>query len=243
MNLTTRRPCTPGRHGARPPRVGYAVTGSGCACFDLGQHHRGSCNAATGTIEYYTDGGTNGLAQASYTLAIRTWVSGPSDIAVAEFPAPDHPGGQQADGPNVYEFAVPLNPSCTVTSITFSMWATRSRRPSAWGLPRTCRRCMSSAWHCATRPPPTPRRGNHRRWGGRHRVADVASGTGMDGRVRVADRGRVLPTGRGHLGNQTVRIAVSPNVSVPAGAEIRIRLSNPGFWSTDDAGPRRGSAW
>ena len=38
-------------------------------------------------------------------------------------------------------------------------------------------------------------------------------------------------------GNQTIRIAASPNVGVAAGAQIRIRLSNPGYWSEDGTGP------
>jgi hypothetical protein len=41
----------------------------------------------------------------------------------------------------------------------------------------------------------------------------------------------------GSHGNQTYRIAVSTNVAVPAGAQIRIRLSDPGFTSGDGAGP------
>ena len=45
----------------------------------------------------------------SYTLAVPDWVSGPSDIAAAVFPARDHPGGQQDDSPNVYAFAVPTD--------------------------------------------------------------------------------------------------------------------------------------
>ena len=37
-------------------------------------------------------------------------------------------------------------------------------------------------------------------------------------------------------GNQTVRIAVSPGVSASAGADVRIRLSDPGYWSEDGTG-------
>ena len=201
----------------------------------------GSCNAATGTIEYYTDGGTNGCpAQASYTLAVPDWVSGPSDIAVAEFPARDHPGGQQADGPNVYEFAVPLNPSCTVTSIALpdvgnSVAATvgmgvAENLPSLHVLGMALRNTTTADPEVGA-PPSMGRQAPRRR----RRQRD-----GIDERraFRVADRGRVLPTGRGHLGKpdgQDRRIAERQRA---AGAEIRIRLSNPGFWSTDDAGRR-----
>jgi hypothetical protein len=41
------------------------------------------------------------------------------------------------------------------------------------------------------------------------------------------------------VADQTFQIALSPNISAPAGAGVRIKLSDPGFLSEDDTGPLR----
>ena len=55
----------------------------------------------------------------SYTLTVPDWVEGPSDIAALEMPNRDHrPAASRRLTANIYVFAVPIDASCTVASVT-----------------------------------------------------------------------------------------------------------------------------
>jgi hypothetical protein len=218
--------------------VGYPVTGSGCAGFISINTTVGSCNPATGTVNYYTDGGNNGCpASTAYTLAVPDWVSGPSDIAAAVFPSRDHPGGQQDDSPKVYAFAVPIDPSCTVTSIA---------------LPDVSGSVLATVGTGLTEAPPSlhilgmalrntttadPAVGTTVDGAGTQQSPATPAGQAWTGAFESPIEDAFYPPSGDTWGDQTIRIAASPNVSAPAGAQIRIRLSNPGYWSDDGTGP------
>ena len=218
--------------------VGYPVTGSGCAGFISVNTTVGGCNPATGTIDYYTDGGTNGcLAQAPYTLAVPDWVSGPSDIAAAEFPARDHPGGQQDDGPNVYAFAVPINPSCTVTSIALPYVSEWVKATIGTGVTEILPSLHILGMALRNTTTADPQVGTTVGGAGSATSPATPAGQAWTGAFESPIEDAFYPPSGDAWGNQTIRIAASPNVSAPSGAQIRIRLSNPGYWSDDGTGP------
>jgi hypothetical protein len=214
--------------------AGYTVTGSYCTGVAA---IAGSCQPASGTIDYYSNG-TNGCpAQQSYTLAVPDWVSGPSDIAAAEFPERDNPSGEQSDNPNVYAFAVPINPSCTITSIalpdvsqsvvgTLGVGVTENL-PSLHVLGVALRNTTTADPQVGTIVDGT----------GSTAAPATPAGQAWTGAFESPIEDAFDPPSGDAWGDQTIRIAVSPNVSAAVGADIRIRLSNPGFWSADGTGP------
>jgi hypothetical protein len=208
---------------------GVPVTGSGCsgvAAFDTTT----SCNPATGNITYSS---SCPQSQASYTLTVPDWVSGPSGIAALTLPDWDTSAGQQADSPKIYAFAVPLNGSCTVTSVTLpdvTPSVVASITPGSGGVLQ--QQPGLHIFGIAVRNNTTATPG--------------VTGTATPSLSAQAWTGAfespiedAFPPPSGHTwGDQTVRIELSPNISAPAGtADVRIKLSDPGFLSADATGP------
>ena len=73
------------------------------------------CVPASGTI-HYASGCPDGL-QVPYDLTVPDWESGPSDIAALTVPQTVTTSGVSASAARIYAFAVPVNASCTVTSV------------------------------------------------------------------------------------------------------------------------------
>lgn len=208
---------------------GTAVTGNGCTnvlAFNPTAAGTGICVPATGTINYATAPGCP--AQQQYALTVPDWTSGPSDIAALETPSRDTPSGQQADGPKIYAFAVPVAGSCTVTSITLpdvgssvdpvvSAGGVTTGQPGLHILGVAVRNTTTATPEVSGSQAASP------------------SGSAWTGAFEAPTEDAFAQTGS--PGNETVRMPVSTNIAVPAGAQIRIRLSDPGFTSADGAAP------
>jgi hypothetical protein len=208
---------------------GVPVTGAGCsgvAAFDTTT----SCNPATGNITYNS---SCPQSQAAYTLTVPDWVTGPSSIAALTTPDWDTTTGQQADSPKIYAFAVPLNGSCTVTSVTLpdvtpSVLANITPGSGGVSQPQPGLHIFGIAIRNNTTATP--------------QVTGTAAASPSAQAWTGAFESPIedaYPPPSGHTwGNQTARIELSPNVSAPAGAtDVRIKLSDPGFLSADGTGP------
>lgn len=210
---------------------GVAVTGSGCTdavAFDTAQ---AGCVPASGTINYAT-GCPNGT-QAPYDLTVPNWESGPADIAALDLPQVVKSSGITTTSAKIYAFAVPVPGGCTITSIDLPDVGNAVSAAVA-GSGSTAVTETMPALHIfgiALRnvTTATPEASG----------VSVASpaGQGWTGAFESpAEDAFDPPTGQ-TWGDQTVRIGVSPGLSAPAGALVRIKLSNPGFLSTDGTGP------
>ena len=202
-------PSTPG---------GSPVTGAGCS-YQIVFDTNASCVPASGTINY---SGTCPSAinnQVPLTLTVPDWVNGPYDIAALTMPDRDHPGAQQALNPNPYVFAVPLNPSCTVASVTLPDVGASVSGPALHILGITLRNTTTATPEVGGAMPASP---SQQAWTGAFESPIENAFTPPSGKT---------------WGDQTVRIALTPSVSAAAGSDIRIRLSDPGYWSEDGTGP------
>jgi hypothetical protein len=178
------------------------------------------CTPATGTIDYASGCSVD---QAPYTLTVPDWVDGPSDIAALELPDWDTATGQQAQNVKIYAFAVPLNSSCTVTSVTLpdvaaSVNGVTTIQPALHIFGMSIRNTATA----------TPEVNDAT-------AAAAPSGQAWTGAFESPiEDAYSMPASSG---NQTLRLLVSPGVSAPAGADVRIKLSDPGFLSGDGTGP------
>jgi hypothetical protein len=217
----------PGDATAPAVMGGTPVAGDGCTNvlqFNPTTTGTGICLPATGNIDY---SGTGCPSQQQYTLTVPDWVEGPSDIAALTMPDRDTTTTQQADSPKIYAFAVPLDASCTVTSVTLpdvgaSVLPTVGAGGVTAGQPGLHIFGMSLRNTTTGTPEATGTQ------------AASPAGQAWTGAFESPIEDAFAQTSSG---NETVRIAVSTNVAVPAGAQIRIRLSYPGFTAGDNAGP------
>jgi hypothetical protein len=209
---------------------GTAVSGSGCSgavAFDISQV---GCVPASGRVNYAAG---CPLRNTPYALTVPDWQAGPSDIAAVSVPQVVGPGGVQGKTAQIYAFAVPIDPSCTVTSVL---------------LPDVGNAVSATVAGSGATAVTEAMPGLHI-FGMAVRDTSTASPE-TDGSAVTAPAGQAwtgafaapvedafgAPSGT-TWGDQTVRIAVSPGLSAPAGAQIRIRLSDPGFLSGDGTGP------
>lgn len=179
-----------------------------------------SCAPASGNINYASGCATT--LQQAYTLTVPDWVSGPSDLAALELPDWDTPTGQQAQNVKIYAFAVPVNPACTVTSVTLP-------DVSAYVTGATTIQSALHIFGVALRDTTTSTP-----------EADGTSAAAPSGQAWTAAFESPIEDAylRGASpANQTFRIGVSPDISAPAGAQVRIKLADPGFLSEDGTGP------
>jgi hypothetical protein len=207
---------------------GVPVTGAGCGgavAFDVTT----SCDPATGNITYSS---SCPQGDTSYTLTVPDWVKGPSDIAALTLPDQDTSTGQQAANAKIYAFAVPLDGSCTVTSVTLpdvTPSVVADVTPGIIGVKQPQPGLHIFGMAIRNNTTATPEANGT--------AAPAPSGQAWTGAFEspVED---AYPPSSGHTwGNQTVRIELSPNIGAPAGADVRIKLSDPGFLSADGTGP------
>jgi hypothetical protein len=213
---------------------GYGITGSGCSAV-LAINTTATCTPAIGQINYATGCATGN--QGSYTLAVPDWVSGPLDISSLQTASRDHPGGQQADTPSVYAFAVPLDPSCTVTSVQLPDVGDSVSAQLTSGLTASQPALHILGMAVRNTTTATPAVGTYVGGTGSQTSPESPSGQAWTGAWESPIEDAFSPPSGDTWGDQTVRIAFAPNTQVPAGTDVRIRLSNPGFLSGDGDGP------
>ncbi|HXW47376.1 MAG TPA: hypothetical protein VEL03_21455 [Streptosporangiaceae bacterium] len=217
---------------------GVGVTGSGC--IDAPSFGDAGCIPATGTVNY-ASGCVLGT-QVSYDLTVPDWVEGPSDIqAISTADRVAGSSGEQADSPKIYAFSVPLDPSCTLQSVTLPDVGDTSWEQTASGdgaaVP-TLDVFGVSVRNTTTETPVQPTVSSP---AATPCAAPCLSPAGdawtgiwanpMEDAYEATD-----------FGNETIRIgvgfnALSAGAAIPAGSQIRIRLSNPGFMDGDGDGP------
>jgi hypothetical protein len=208
---------------------GTPVSGHGCTDATVFNTTQSGCIPAQGQVNYAA-----GCAAGSFSLYDLTapdWVEGPSDLAAVSTPDSDSSNGQQANNPKIYAFAVAVDPACTVTSVTLpdigdTVLATVSMADGGVTTQLAGLHIFGIALRNTATA--TPQAGGT--------SAALASGT-WTGAFESPAEDAFGPPASVTWGDQTVRLAVSPNVSVPAGAQIRLRLSDPGFLSQDGDGP------
>jgi hypothetical protein len=221
----------PGPNGALSLNVtapfvaaGTPVAGAGCTPVSKFDRNDQNCTAATGQVTYADNG-----PQSAYTLTVPDWVAGPSDVAAVVMPHRDIPGGQQQASTKIYAFAVPLDPGRAVASVTLPDVGASVAATVAPGVSLGLTglhifgmtiRDTTTATPAAAGVSPAPAPAGQEWTGAWTSPAEAA-----------------WALGNGNWGNQTMRVAASPNISAPAGAQVRIHLSNPGFMSTAGIGP------
>jgi hypothetical protein len=204
---------------------GVPVTGSGCAG-EASFNATAACQPASGFINYAPGclGSTSSISL-PYDLTVPDWVGGPSDIAALVMPDRDTAGGQQADNPKIYAFAVPLQADCTVTSVQLpdvaaSVTGVTNPGPGLHVFGMAVR-------NTATTTPEV-----------NGTAAAAPAGQAWTGAFESSIEDGYLPPAGETFGGQTIQIELSPNVSASeAIADVRIRLSDPGFLSEDGDGP------
>jgi hypothetical protein len=196
---------------------GTAVTGYECYAYGVGQ---GNCQVPPGTITYTA---SSGVSSQSYFLAVPDWWAGPADIAAVTLPHVDKASGQGSQQVKIYAFAVPLDPGAGVASVTLpdvgSVLSEGGKGVPALHIFGVAVRNTTTTTPQVNGAAPAAAAGQA--WAGAF--------------ASPIEDGYLMPSGS--WGNQTIRLVVSPNVSAPAGAQVRIRLTNPGFLSQDGTGP------
>lgn len=222
---------------------GYGVTGADCS-EELTQDTSTPCSPATGSITY-ADGCTP-TAPTSYTLAVPNWMTGPTDTAAVYTADRDMAGGTQAAGtPKIYAFAVPLDPTCAVTSVRLPDVGNAVNVPVVTGVGQhePALHILGMAVRDTTSTTPVPGTTAAGSTASAPAAGDTAaspaaaSGTAWTGVWESPIEDAFKPPAGQAWGNQTMRIAFAPNAAIPAGSAVRIRLSNPGFLSGDGEGP------
>ena len=198
--------------------AGYPAVGSDCNLtpdFD----DNGACVPASGEVNY-APGCPAGVTQ-PYELTVPDWVAGPSDIAALEmqwrdvYPAPDI----SKDNPKIYAFAVPTDPACQVSSVELPDVGTGLSQPALHIFGMSFRNTTTATPQAGGGQPASP------------------AGQAWTGAYASSIENAYAPPSGDTWGSQTVRIAVSPGVAAAAGSDVRIRLSDPGYWSEDGSGP------
>jgi hypothetical protein len=204
---------------------GVPVTGTGCTsavAFDIAQ---AGCVPASGTINYAA--GCPVGSQTAYDLTVPDWQAGPTDIAAVTVPQVVSGGGTSATSAKIYAFAVPIDASCQVTSVELpdvgnavsAAVAGSGSSAVAQALPGL--HIFGMAFRNTTTATPEAS----------GKAVASPAGQAWTGAFESPIEDAFTPPAGTTWGNQTARIGVSPGISAAAGAQLRIRLSNPGFLS------------
>ncbi|HEY2670768.1 MAG TPA: hypothetical protein VGJ07_10370 [Rugosimonospora sp.] len=169
--------------------AGSSVTGTGCTYIN---GVPSDCQPASGVISY----GSAASAQ-SYYLTVPDWITGPRPQSAIQLPHENTPSGHYSSTPKVYAFAVPLNPSVAVASVTLPDVSNSLAQLHMPGL---------HIFGMAVRNTAAAPNGNS--WTGAWSAPDEASFNYLGG---------------ANYGDQTFRIAATPSV---AGTSVRIKLSD-----------------
>lgn len=209
---------------------GVPVTGAGCTdavALDVAQS---GCVPASGTVKYTS---SCPESQQGFDLTVPDWEAGPADIAALTVPQVSTASGASATSAKIYAFAVPLDGSCTVSAVDLpDVGSTVSAQVAGSGSSTVTEaqpglHIFGMAIRNTTTATPAAA-GN---------PVSAPSGQAWTGAFASPVEDAFGPPSGRTWGNQTVRIGLSPTVSAPAGAKVRIRLSDPGFLSGDKTGP------
>jgi hypothetical protein len=210
---------------------GTEVSGNGCTAvdsFNPTTTEAGLCVPATGTIDY-----ASGciVSQQSYTLTVPDWWAGPSDISALTLPDVVESGTPSAQAVHIYAFAVPIDAACTVTSVSLpDVGAQVNPTISADGVSVTADALHIFGMTFRNNTTATPEANGTQ--------AATPAGQAWTGDFEAPIEDAWDPASSGSsFGNQTIRMSVDSNVTVPEGAQVRIRLTDPGFTSPDGAAP------
>ncbi len=229
--LLTGDPTAPAVAGGTP------VVGAGCDGVILFDHAQGGCGPATGTISY-SGAACSATPTAPYSLTVPDWVQGPSDITAVSVPKEVVGTSTTSANTNVFAFSVPVNPACTVTSVSLPDVGADVAYQIASGVavPLPGLHILGVAFRNTTTATPvqpaaasqvtTPCAGS----------CTTPSGQAWTGAFAAPTEDSFAPAS-GSWGNQSIRMAVTPTVTAAAGAQLRIRLSDPGFLAGDGSGP------
>jgi hypothetical protein len=206
---------------------GVPVAGSWCAGQAAFNATSTACQPATGKINYAGNCITGDTS--TYTLTVPDWTAGPSDIAALSMADQDRPSGEFASPANLYAFSVPVNPACTVQSVTLPDVSASVRPTVASGVsqPQPALHIFGMALRNTSTATPLA--------GGSAKAAPAQQG--WTGAFESPTEGAYGPPAGSAWGNQTIRVVLSPNTIPAAGGQVRVRLSNPGFLSGDGTGP------
>jgi hypothetical protein len=183
------------------PYVPADTAVSASYCYS-GTDPQGIC-PATGTITY-TDG-----TSTPYDLTVPDWISGPASLAAVALPHWNKPSGQvtnTADQPKIYPFAVPVDPTKTIASVTLPDVSHHVGN----GTPALHIFGMATRNTTTGTPEVTGT------------TAAAPSGQAWTGAWANANEGEFNFQGS-NFSNQTFRIALKPSIS---GSTVRIKLDN-----------------
>jgi hypothetical protein len=168
---------------------GTSVTGTDCTYID---GDTTQCQPASGAISY----GSAAPAQ-SYYLTVPDWINGPRAQSVIQLPHRNTPTGRTTSTPKIYAFAVPLNPSVALESVTLPDVSNSLAQMNMPGL-----HIFGMAVRDTTSAP---------------------SGASWTGAWAGPNEASFNYLGGVNYGNQTFRISAVPSV---AGNTVRVKLSD-----------------
>jgi hypothetical protein len=213
---------------------GVPVTGAGCTDAVALDTAQAGCVPASGTINYAPGCANATSNQTPYDLTVPDWEAGPADIAAVTLPHVVTSGGVSAATAKIYAFAVPIPANCTVTSVELPDVGNAVSATVAGSGSTAVTEAMPGlhifgmAFRNTTTATPEAN----------GTLASSPAGQAWTGAFASPVEDAFGPAAGKTLGDQTVRIALSPNITVPAGSsDVRIRLSDPGFLSGDGSGP------
>jgi hypothetical protein len=207
---------------------GVEVVGSGCTAAVSFDTDQSGCVPASGLINYAP--GCPVGSQAPFDLTVPDWWGGPSDIAAVTTPHVISGNGTlQNQTAKLYAFAVPVDASCQVSSVTLPDVAGSVSTQPASGVAYHPPGLHIFGIALRNTTTATPEAGGA--------APASPAGNAWTGAFASPIEDAYAPPAGTTWGDQTMRIGLSPNVSAPAGAQVRIRLSDPGFLSADGTGP------
>jgi hypothetical protein len=214
---------------------GTPVTGSGCLATQGG--FGAQCIPATGTVNYASGCALGTSVQ--YTLTAPDWVDGPSDIQAVSTADEASTSGETADDSKIYAFSVPLDPACQLLSVTLPDVGEYASVASPSGLRISIPALHIFGLSVRNTTTATPVQATAQNPTGTPCAAPCATPAShaWTGAFESPIEDAYAPPSGVTWGDQTIRMALSPNISAPAGSQIRIRLSNPGFLDSDGTGP------
>ncbi|MGH3158738.1 MAG: hypothetical protein ACRDNF_19485 [Streptosporangiaceae bacterium] len=208
---------------------GVRVTGTGCTdSTETDVTLTGMCQPASGTISY-VPGQPNCPASQSYDLTVPDWYAGPTDSAALTMPDVVQTSGLHSQQVKLYAFSVPLDGSCKVASVTLPDVGNTASASLTTSVPAQLPALHIFGVSVRNTTTATPEANGI--------IQASPSQQGWAGTFEAPIENAYAPPPGFTYGNQTFRIWASPNISAGPGAQIRVRLSNPGFLSQDGTGP------
>lgn len=212
---------------APPVPAGTQVSGEGCTLLTAFSSNDTGCQPAEGMVNY-----ANGYSAPFYMTA-PDWYHGSADIAAVTTAQRQSVNGNTQPLPvKIFAFSVPLNPTWPIASVTLP---DVGDSVESSGLNYTLSGLHIFGMSVRNNTTATPQAD------GSAATVSSSCGCGWTGAYEAP-----IETGwpvSGAFGDQTIRVAVSLNVSAPAGTQIRIHVADPGFLTGDgDAEISIGSA-